>query len=343
MRILIRADASHAVGTGHVMRMLALAQAAVARGAQLTLASTGLVPGVAARAEAMGVEVVGGALEAGSPADAAWVEALALERGARWVVADGYPFGDAFQKAVRGADLRLMLVDDYGHCTHYAADIVLNQNLSADASLYAARAPYTRLLLGPEYVLMREEFRGPLEVPGSAPARAERILVTFGGSDPADGTRLAIDALRRLDWPGLEARVLVGPSNPRMDAYRAQAGDDPRITLLSGSDDVASLMAWSDLAVAAAGTTTYELCRMGVPSLLVVVADNQRALARAAADRGVAIDLGRHEGLDAPALARAITELAEDVSRRVALAEAGRRTVDGMGCQRVLEALYCSE
>jgi UDP-2,4-diacetamido-2,4,6-trideoxy-beta-L-altropyranose hydrolase len=321
MRILIRADGDHGIGTGHVTRMLALAQVAGEQGGTVTLASAILDAQWVEHAKRMAVDFVTRALEPGSEEDVGWVTALSKTLHADWVLADGYPFAEDFQAGLRAAQLPFLWVDDFGHCEHYTVDFILNQNHSADPALYRARADHTGLLLGARYALLREEFRAgvPADVTAT-PDVATRILVTFGGSDPVDGTRGAI-----------EARVLVGPSNPRIEAYRSLVGSDVRITLLAGSEDIAGLMAWSQLAMTAAGTTTYALCRMGVPSLLVVVADNQEALTAAADRRGVAVNLGWHDALSL------------DSTLRAKLGARGQEEVDGLGCERVLKALYPSD
>ncbi len=155
--LLIRADASPRRGTGHVMRGLALGQAWQKTGLVLFAVSQ-CTPALEERLRGEGFEVRRSAVEPGSQADAQVTAALALQLGAAWVVVDGYQFGADYQRVIKSAGLRLLFLDDYGHADHYHANLVLNQNLGADAGLYARREPYTRLLLGVRYALLRREF-----------------------------------------------------------------------------------------------------------------------------------------------------------------------------------------
>ena len=146
--LLLRADASPQIGMGHVMRCLALAEPWLQAGSAVTLLTASPPPALRARAEVLGVTIKELSAASGSPADAAETIALAQSLRAAWLVLDGYHFDADFQRAVKTAELRLLVFDDTAHATHYAADFVLNQNLGASASLYPHRDPTTRLLLG---------------------------------------------------------------------------------------------------------------------------------------------------------------------------------------------------
>lgn len=338
MRILVRADGDAEIGTGHVMRMLALAEHAVTQGAAVALASARLSPALAARARALGVDVIENrALAPGSAADLAWLLALAMREREAWVCVDGYAFDAGYQSDL-ARRVRCLWVDDFGRCTRYDAALVLNHQVYADASAYAARGEQTRLLLGTRYVPLRREFCDTEPPPPAAAPTAERILVTMGGADPVNATALVAEALTLLSDPALEARVLVGPSNPRGEEIeRRFAG--PRLWVLRGTDDMVGLLRWAELAVAAAGTTTHELCYMGVPSMLVVLADNQREVCAASGRHGVAEALGWYHAFDPASLARRIESLRRDAPARLEMSKRGRALVDGRGASRILEAM----
>jgi UDP-2,4-diacetamido-2,4,6-trideoxy-beta-L-altropyranose hydrolase len=342
MRILIRADGDSSMGTGHIMRMIALAQQAVAEDGAAWMASVRLPSGLQERLSDVGVPLLSPELRPGTRADVEWVRDRARQLDVEWIVADGYAFAEEFQEATREAGLRLLLVDDHGHCERYSADLVLNQNASADERLYKGRAEQTRLLLGTEYALLRREF---LERQGRArevPARARNLLVTMGGADPVDATRTVLAALRELEDPELHAIVLIGPSNARGDRLAAEH-DDPRIEIRRGVSDMPEFMEWADLAVAAAGSTTWELAFMGAPTLLVVLADNQLEVARAMDSEGACVDLGWHHQLTTAGLCEAVQAICEDRPRRAELARRAREKVDGRGGARVLAAMRACE
>ncbi len=182
--ILIRADATPQVGTGHVMRCLALAQAWREGGGRALVACASMTPALEARLWDEGIAVARLASDSGSAQDAAETLALARREGAAWAVVDGYGFSGEYQQAIARAGLPLLAVDDYGHADHYWAGLVLNQNLDASDALYPSREPATQLLLGTSYALLRLEFwpwRGQAR---PAEAIARRVLVTMGGPIP---------------------------------------------------------------------------------------------------------------------------------------------------------------
>jgi UDP-2,4-diacetamido-2,4,6-trideoxy-beta-L-altropyranose hydrolase len=318
--IVIRADGDRAMGTGHVMRMFALAESAPS-----VFVAARLDEALAQRLATVGARVERIEVEPGSVEDAAQTTAIAEHVGAKWICSDGYDFGEAYQLAVAASSSRHLLVDDYGHADSYAADLVLNANAYADASIYANRSAGTQLLLGPKYTLLRREFLAtkPTPIPG-------RVLVTMGGADPVDATAWVLDALARID---VDAEVIVGPANRR--TY--EGGDGVRI--VGPVQDMAPRMAEASLAIAAAGTTTYELCHLGVPTILTVLADNQVRVAEALDAGGAAVNVGWHRAYDAARLADTVRALLDDEARRSALGAAARVLVDGRGVERVMMAL----
>ena len=103
-------------------------------------------------------------------------------RSAAWIIVDGYHFNAAYQQALRAAGLRLLVLDHFGHCTHYSANIVLNPNSNASESYYASRERTTRLLLGLPFVLLRREFTRWIDESRTTAAVANRLLVSMGGA-----------------------------------------------------------------------------------------------------------------------------------------------------------------
>lgn len=329
-RVLLRADATAAIGLGHVMRSIALGQAA---DAPVHLAAS--APSEALRRQLAGAGVVlhevAGA--AGSAADAAATADCARSLGAGWVIVDGYAFGDEYEARVRDAGLAVLAFDDHRHAAH-VADVVLDQNQRCPRP--STLAASTRFLSGPRYVCLRREFRRRQAnaIPSSR-RRGTRVLVTMGGTDPGNVTPRILDGLRRLDV----AEITVVSS--RLAAHRGAEGgsDGTRYRFIESPPDMSAVMAEADLAVAGAGATTWELAFMGVPALLVVVAENQQPVARTAVVAGMAECLGVADGVTAGVVATAVRSLMEDPERRRSMAERGRALVDGFGPERVCEAM----
>jgi UDP-2,4-diacetamido-2,4,6-trideoxy-beta-L-altropyranose hydrolase len=329
-RLVVRADASERIGTGHVMRGLALAQAWRAEGGEAIFALAQGEPAIEARLRHEGFDVVRLAAVPGSPADVD--ETLAI--AAHWVVVDGYHFAADYLAAIHTAR-RLLVVDDWGHAGHYDADLILNGNGYATPDLYPSTTG--QLLLGARYLPLRREFLDAI-APRATPPVARTILVTLGGADPDNRTQLVVEALRRLTLP-FEARVIIGASNPHGAAVRAAAAGDDRIGVLDHVREMPALMTWADVAIAGAGTTTWELCALGVPALLLVLADNQAPVAEAVAARGAAIAVGRLENQPPERLASRLDLLMRSEVLRLLLSESGRALVDGRGAMRVVRAM----
>ena len=334
--LVVRADAGVALGLGHVMRCLALAQAlADAGGGGALFVMAGAPAAFVARAGT--VTELGE--RPGTAADAAQTASLARGAGATWVVVDGYHFDGGYQRALVDAGMQVLAFDDHGHAGRYAAQIVLNQNLGAGEEPYADREPYTRLLLGSRYVLLQREFRAFEPDGRPVPARARRVLVTLGGSDPDNVSARVLAALAEVPGP-LEVQVLIGGANPHRDALeRAAAAVGHPVTLVVDVRDVPARMAWADLAVAAPGGSAWELARVGTPQISIVLADNQRPAGAALAAAGLAEVLGWHAHVGEDAIAAAVAELAQDAPRRAELATRGRELIDGRGAERVLAAM----
>lgn len=339
--LLIRADASPAIGMGHAMRCLALAEVvAQETGVHAIFLMAQPSDAFAARAASAGAEVRPLAADSAGSADAQETAALGRAVGANWLVLDGYAFDGDFQAALVADGQRVLALDDYGHAGHYAAQLVLNPNPGADAALYGERQPGTRLLLGPEFALLRDEFRRWSAPRPPVPPRARRVVLTFGGGDPDNVTMSALDALAAVPGP-LEVLLLVGGANPHEAALREAAARSPHsVQIEVDVHDMARPLAWADLAVAAAGGTMLELARVGTPQLAIVLADNQAPGAAAVARAGATVNLGRYEDLNAAVIGAEVAALADDAPRRAELSRRARAVVDGRGALRVLDAMW---
>lgn len=339
MNLLIRADASIAMGTGHVMRCLALAQAWQDAGGVVTFAAAEITAAMRTRLLAEGCQVVDLSCAAGSADDAKQTSALAQEHRADWIVVDGYQFKSEYQRLIKDAGCKLLFLDDCGHCDHYSADLVVNQNLNANENFYSAREPYTRLLLGTRYCLLRREFSAWREWKREIAPIARRVLVTMGGSDPENLTACAISAVNIGRIDGVETAVVVGGSNPHFVELQMMASHfNLPLQIHRDASNIAELMCWADLAISASGSTCWELAFLGVPALLLDVAANQTSLAQQLHKQTCAVHVGNSH-VSPRALADALRSLAGSPELRKALSIRARRLIDGGGAKRVVSAL----
>jgi UDP-2,4-diacetamido-2,4,6-trideoxy-beta-L-altropyranose hydrolase len=340
MNLLLRTDASIATGTGHVMRCLALAHAWQDMGGRAIFAMAETTPSVAERLRSELCEVRVISTEAGAQEDSRQTAALAREQHAEWVVVDGYQFGAEYQQVLKSAGLKVLFMDDYGHSERYSSDLVVNANVCAGAALYQNREPYTRLLLGTRYCMLRREFNVWRQWQRDVSRVARQVLVTMGGSDPENVTGRVLEALSSdkngCRFEDLETTVVIGGSNPHFESLEPRAAHaGGKVTVRRDTTQMAQLMSAADVAISAAGSTCWELCLLALPSLLVDVAANQTALAQELDRRGCAIHLGNSRDVSVETITDQLERLIRSQEVRQSLSRASRALVDGNGARRV--------
>ncbi len=335
--LVFRADGNARIGTGHVMRSLALAQAWQDQGGRAVFLMDLKAPALGSRLQSEGMEVVFLSSPPGTAGDADEATELARRLGAGWVVVDGYHFGAAYQRQVREAGLKLLFIDDIGSAGENYADLILNQNLHAQADLYPRRDAGARLLLGPLYTLLRREFGPWRDRQRQIAPAARKVLVTLGGGDPDNITSKVMQALGQMEWEGLEVLVVVGASNPHHQELRSAGRRMPHsLRLEQNVTNMPELMAWADLAITAGGSTCWELAFMGLPGLIIILADNQRPVGQWLGQAGVGVNLGWHASLSPGQISQAALRLLASPEIRGEMALKGQALVDGEGAARVL-------
>ena len=341
--LLIRTDAGAQIGTGHVMRCLALAQVWRANGAQAIFLMATEIGGLEERLKSEGMEVVHVSVPPGSADDAKQTAVWARQKRASWIVVDGYHFSASYQRKLKDAGFKLLVIDDYGHAERYYADIVLDQNLHDHEYIYNNVQPYTRVLLGTKYALLRGEFSKWREWRRETPKVARKVLVTLGGGDHHNVTLKVIHALQQLEIPDLEAKILIGALNPHLETLRRAVDHSTcSLQLLTGITEMPAQMAWADVGISSGGITCWELLFMGLPSLILILADNQRLIAERLETVGVAVNLGLSELLSPVEIAHSLTQLSQAMDNRAAMARRGRELVDGEGVDQVVRELLNS-
>ena len=344
--LLIRADASVSIGTGHIMRMIALGQAWQAQGGEVHFLCSEITPALEQRLASEGFHLSRIHSPLGSQEDLSETiflisETLQVDRQNARVVLDGYHFGSDYQLGIKAAGLKLLVVDDYGHADYYHADWVLNQNISAREELYASRSPATKLLLWLKFAMLRKEFLTHKGWQREIAPVAKKILVTLGGSDPDNVTLQVIQALIDLD---VHVKVVIGGSNPHLceieNFIQSQNDSTALIEVVVNATNMPELMVWADVAVAAGGSTAWELAFMGVPALYLILAENQHAIAMHLEKNEMGICLhGLVEDPDFSRLTREVSKFSAEFKVRGKFSENCRSAVDGYGSRRVVEIL----
>ncbi|MDO8871791.1 MAG: UDP-2,4-diacetamido-2,4,6-trideoxy-beta-L-altropyranose hydrolase [Methanoregula sp.] len=338
--LIIRADASPEIGTGHIMRCLALAEAWQDAGGEVCFVSACDAPLLEVRLKKEGFQILHINQDAGTLGDADEIARIAHEYGADWIVVDGYHFGAGYQKTIKDSGLSLLFIDDYGHADHYYADIVLNQNIYADMSFYPKVEPYTRFLLGTKYALIRKEFLKWSGLYHDTPDVARKILVTLGGSDPDNVTLKVIEAMKTVDVSGLEVIVVIGGVNPHFDLIHETVKNLPNFTLLKNVENMPELMAWADFAISAGGSTCWELLFMGVPSIVVPIAENQRPIVRELQSLNIAKGIDSNELKNPSELVKIFFTLLQSYEMRSEFSKRMVQYIDGNGSSHIISAIF---
>lgn len=280
MQLLLRADATPKIGTGHIMRCVALAQAAKSFGFSVHLIGRVTVPWVLKRLESEGiafnpladlppeqedpVTLLGHIAECGKP---------------DWLVLDGYHFGLDCQQAVRNAGHKLLVIDDYAHLPEYSCDILLNQNIGAEELPY--KGDIGKKLLGPKFALLRQEFimaiqQAEKRIP---PSTCRNILLTLGGGDFSNHLEQIASYFETPLLSGCTVRVIAG-SMPPEHIQNCLQNCPATIEILQRVENMPAILLQTDLCITAGGSTCWELCCLGVPFLTVVVAENQKGICK---------------------------------------------------------------
>jgi UDP-2,4-diacetamido-2,4,6-trideoxy-beta-L-altropyranose hydrolase len=339
--LLVRADGGPEIGIGHVMRCLGVAQAWRGKNAPCAWARAEAPSSLEARLIEEGIESVSLAAARGSLEDARELAELARARGAAWTLVDGYRFDLAYQEVLAGAGLRVAWMDDRGAPGAFVADLVVNPNVAIRSEWYERCDARTRVLRGPRHAPLRREFNARPRREREFPARARRILISLGGADPDNASLAVMRAAVEAGAAGTEVRVIAGPANPHLSFLQAAA--TPGVEVVSSVVDMAEALEWADVAVTGAGGTVWEALYLGVPTLLVVIAGDQRGNAVELDRRGVVRLLGDGSALEGTRVAREVALLLEDRARRQEMSLSGRALVDGRGASRIVAAMREAE
>lgn len=355
MRFAFRVDASLRIGNGHMMRCIALAQTLRAHGAQCEFICRVHPGDLIEMARTRGFVVhpltavppdthTGGGLGCDWPQDAAHTQA-ALGGAERfdWLIVDHYGIDHGWESVLHAQGLRLMAIDDLADRRH-ACDLLLDQNLGRSAADYAGLVPDTcTILAGPTFALLDPTFaeRRPRSLARRSAGDLTQLLVSMGGVDAANATGRVLSALAGNACASCwHVNVVMGPHAPMLGAVRRQAQRMPIPTALHvgiGFADMADLMAASDLAIGGAGGTAWERCCLGLPTLLVVLAENQRAGAQALEHAAAATLIGDVDDI-AARLPAALTAMMQPAAL-VNMSAAASAVADGLGAIRVAQRL----
>lgn len=333
MNVVFRCDSGLEIGTGHVLRCLALAHALREQNHRVDFVVASISDGLRLRLESKGFSIFGVGSPRGSLDDANELIRIASNRQANWIITDGYHFRTEYQRLIKKNDFKLMCIDDIADC-EYVSDIILNQNPGFSSKDYIA-ADYSKFLLGQKYILLRPEFLNAKPIVKDFFDPSKRVLVTMGGADKDNLTAKTMEAVKTIE--NLEIMVLIGSANPHKDEISTCAEKFPVMPqIITDIENVVPYMLTTDIAIHAAGTTSWELAYLGIPSISYVLAENQLPVASKLKDSGFSIYMGWSHEFSAKELSFQVSELANNPGRLAKMSRSGQTLVDGLGIKRIL-------
>lgn len=357
MKVVFRVDASVYMGTGHLIRSLTLAEVLRQRGAEvrfvcrehfgnlITLLREKDIPVAVlpAPAETESVFAANCSTWLGvTQADDAYQTIATLtESDVDCLIVDHYGLDAAWELQVRPYVKKLMVIDDLAN-RHHHCDVLLDQNFSDEREpRYSGLVPrQCRLLAGPRFALLDPEYASNRKRPIARDGVVRTVFVYFGGSDPQNMTGLALDALSRPEFRHLKVDVVVGANNPNRKELFAQVVARGGVQIFGMLPNLAGLMMQADLAIGAGGTTTWERMCLGLPSVVISIADNQSLGAKALARAGLIDYAGTTQTVTADILTRLIALRISKPSDLVENSNLIQLHVDGLGAFRVSEVLF---
>ncbi len=354
MKIVFRADASHHIGSGHVMRCLTLADFMAAKGADCIFICRetrgNLIEFIKKRNYTVkslpnvdDTEKKGGAsfLSCTQEEDAGQCGTLLEALDADWLVVDHYALDVTWERLLLPYCGKILVIDDLANRNHVCS-VLLDQTFGRDKLEYKEKVPSnTTVLSGSDYALLRPEFSQVREENFGTRTFSkglQNILITLGGSDAGNVTGVVLESLRLSLLPiACEITVVLGESSPWVKEVKEQVEDFPyKVKVKVGVDNMAELMARSDFAIGAAGSTAWERCCLGLPCLMVVLADNQRLIAQSLMEYGAAF-------VQPMSLLREVGSLLSsdyfDQEKLISMSKKAYMVTDGLGVKRVGEYL----
>lgn len=340
MNIAIRADASPAIGTGHIVRCMTLAEALRGQGANVRFICRPLPAALHSRIVEAGFDLtlLVGEAKIEEAEDAAAVQTVLADVGADWLVVDHYELGMGWERHLRGVAGRLMVIDDLARA--HDCDLLLDQNfyLKSDDRYDGLIPPAATRLTGPRFAMLRSEFAKRAARVKPRDGAVRRINLFMGGVDQVDAVSAVLNALEHVETGGIQVDVVIGSAHPKRAEIEARCNAAAGYTCHVDTPYMAELLAEADFAIGAGGTATWERCALGVPTLALCLADNQREVLFNASRAGLlyAPDI---DVRDTEALAACLRALLYSEGLRNHFSTASMALVDGRGVYRVASAM----
>lgn len=339
--IIIIADAGPIIGTGHVMRCVALGTALIKKNCRVSI--IGRINSEYLYNIIQQSGITGYYLDLDAKLDDIlhiffdlYYEQL---EKIPWVIIDGYQFCSAFQEKIKKTDVKLLMIDDYAHLSEYKADIIINPSISHGDLKYNVN-PETIFLFGPSYALLRDEFINRYFPPKVLLDRVDNLLITLGGADSNNATLKVLERLDTVLFSNTRIWCIIGPHNLNRESIEKYVESSLMdVKLLSSVTDMPSLMSGADFAISAAGSTCWELAHVGVPFVTLITAENQIHISSWLKRSGIAPTAGWADSFGFERLDQLLKTFSINAVDKKKASIEGRKAVDGLGAARIADLL----
>lgn len=355
MKVIIRTDSSFAIGTGHLMRCLTLAEHFRQSGADVSFVCRELPGNVSDLIEQRQFQLqrlpydqnelpnhyeneYAEWLAVSKEIDADQTMAALSDMAEKidWLIVDHYGIDATWYKKLRVVAHKVMVIDDLAD-RQYDCDLLLDQNMfDSPAQRYdGLTSKECDILAGPEYALLRDEFRTARKTLRKRDGSIRCVLVFFGGRDGTGETQKTLKAITVLNRPDIHFDVVVGLANENREKIEQRCRELSNVQYHCHVDNMAELMARADLGIGAGGTTTWERCCLGLPSLIISIANNQTTIAESADRAGIAFLIGKASDVSVDKITETIELFLQNPKKVREMSAQSLTKVDGRGLIRV--------
>lgn len=362
IKVFFRADASSRIGSGHVMRCLTLAEELRDAGGEVVFISRAhpgnlndLIRAKGFRChelpEISAIPSNDQSVQDARSEYASWlsvsqqqdalesIEALAGAQ-ADWLIIDHYGLDEKWEKLLRPYATKIMVIDDLAD-RHHDCDLLLDQNhfIDGEKRYDELVSPACTKLLGPKYALLRDEFGLAKKFLEPRSGIVKRIFVFLGGVDSENLSAKVLEALSDPEFEHLEVDIVIGRQNPNIDELKSMVLKRDRTAIHIQVENIAELMGRADLAIGAGGSTTWERLCLGLPTMVIAVAENQKLTSMSLHQEGVIKYIGESQTICPNDIRNSLRQMIGDQARLNMLSQKAFAMVDGLGVKKIVPLL----
>lgn len=335
--VVFRVDATKNIGLGHLMRCYALAEELVKNKKTCYFISNIDSAKIVEKITKSKITLEKISNSPNANQDLNYLIDFSRNNNIDWIVTDHYEINSEYIKTIKDNGFNVLSIDDTAQ-TYYAPDIVVNQNIGSEKLKFRSDKN-TRLLLGPKYVMIRDELLKREKKRYHEDVKT--ILVTLGGMAYDTLTIQILRLLKEIIDDSVQIIVVIGPLNRVKSDLKSEMNrlSDSNFRFVFSPRTMLDLYLESDIAISAGGSSCYELSYFGIPNIIITIASNQLNIAKELDKENVSIYLGRNEDFSPNRFKENILKIIDDKSLRKKMVENGKRLVDGNGKKRIVDVM----